>query len=160
MESTSLDDLDKAFNTYTHNTPEMKGSSFVKIFKDNKLLGKNLSSTDLDIIFSKVKTKGKNKITLTQFKEGVKQAAERKGAPVDQFYKKLRKTSAPDYKGTKTQKVDLHDDKSKYTGIYARGGPEVVDKGFSRFSDLSELTNRNDANVRGINKDVLEKTKE
>ena len=30
-----------------------------KIFKDCKLYGKNLTSTDTDIAFSKVKTKGK-----------------------------------------------------------------------------------------------------
>lgn len=41
----------------------MNGRTFVKIFKDSKLIDSKLSTTSLDIIFSKIKTKGKLKIT-------------------------------------------------------------------------------------------------
>ena len=55
------DPLQKLFNKYAKG--EMNGRTFVKVFKDSKLLDKKLTSTSLDIIFSKVKTKGKLKIT-------------------------------------------------------------------------------------------------
>lgn len=36
----------------------MNGRTFVKVFKDAKLVNKKLTSISLDIIFSKIKTKG------------------------------------------------------------------------------------------------------
>ena len=148
--------LAKAFKQYTSAQPEMNGRTFVKVFKDNKLLDKKLSTTDLDIIFSKVKTKGKNKITFPEFRNGVKLAAEKKGASFEAVVNKLGGGSGPKHVGTKAQNVALHDDKSKYTGVYAKGGPTTVDKGNSKVSDLSQLTNRKGANVRGINHDIKE----
>lgn len=53
--------LKKVFNKYAKG--EMNGRTFVKVFKDSKLVGSKLSTTSLDIIFSKIKTKGKLKIT-------------------------------------------------------------------------------------------------
>ena len=41
---------------------------------------------------------------------------------------KVLKTS-PQFKGTKAEYVKFHDDKSTYTGVYAKGGPERFDKG-------------------------------
>lgn len=49
----------------------MNGRTFVKIFKDSKLIDNKLTANSLDIIFSKVKTKGKVKITVDQFVKGV-----------------------------------------------------------------------------------------
>lgn len=42
---------------------EMDGKTFAKFSKDSQLLNKNLTSTDIDLIFEKVKTKGKRTIT-------------------------------------------------------------------------------------------------
>lgn len=42
---------------------EMDGKTFAKFSKDNQLLNKNLTSTDIDLIFEKVKTKGKRTIS-------------------------------------------------------------------------------------------------
>ena len=55
--------LEKVFSLYTRNKSKMTTNQFVKVFKDNKLLDKNFNSTSIDIIFSKVKTKGTHKIT-------------------------------------------------------------------------------------------------
>lgn len=52
--------------------------------------------------------------------------------------------------GTKTEKVKWHDDKTTYTGVYANGGPTTVDKGSAMISDISELCDRTQANVRGV----------
>lgn len=50
------------FEMYSHKKSELNNGSFVKIFKDAKLVNSKLKSIDLDIIFSKIKTKGKQKI--------------------------------------------------------------------------------------------------
>ena len=51
--------LKEIFEMYSHKKPELNNGSFVKIFKDAKLLNSKFKSIDLDIIFSKIKTKGK-----------------------------------------------------------------------------------------------------
>ena len=53
----------------------MNGRTFVKVFQDAKLVNSKLSTTSLDIIFSKVKTKGQMKITPEEFVHGVELAA-------------------------------------------------------------------------------------
>ena len=40
---------------------------------------------------------------------------------------KVASSKGPILNGTRTMSVKLHDDKSCYTGIYARGGPKVRD---------------------------------
>ncbi len=134
---------------------EMNGRTFVKLFKDCKLLDKKLSSTSLDIIFSKVKTKGKLKIKFEQFEKALVFAAKEKGVALEALKKKICSSKGPMFKGTKTDKVKWHDDKKSYTGVYKRGGPTNVDKGKGKIADLSDLTNRKKANVRGINKDII-----
>jgi len=54
------------------------------------------------------------------------------------------------FTGTKTDKVKFHDDKNLYTGVYAQGGPSTVDAGKGNISDISQLCDRSDADVRGI----------
>lgn len=49
------------FQTYAsfgtrQTSTELDGAKFVKIFKDSGVVGKDLSSTELDIIFSKVQS--------------------------------------------------------------------------------------------------------
>jgi len=56
----------------------------------------------------------------------------------------------PIFTGTKTEKVKWHDDKTSYTGVYARGGPSTFDIGKTVIRDISELCNRSDADVRGV----------
>lgn len=149
-----LSALDKTFALYTNNGPDMNGRTFVKVFQDSNLLGKDLSSQELDIIFSKIKTKGSLKINLQQFRDGVRLAAEKKKSDVSAVCGILGASTGPKLNGTKAQNVKLHDDKETYTGVYARGGPTTVDKGNNKVVDLSELTNRKEANVRGINRDI------
>lgn len=42
----------------------MEGKTFAKVAKDCHLLDKKFTSTDVDLIFAKVKAKGSRKITL------------------------------------------------------------------------------------------------
>lgn len=61
-------------------------------------------------------------------------------------------TGGPVFTGTKADAVKYHDDKSLYTGVYAQGGPSTVDAGNGMISDISQLVDRSDADVRGIKK--------
>lgn len=56
----------------------------------------------------------------------------------------------PIFTGTKTEKIKWHDDKTSYTGVYARGGPSTLDIGKTVIRDISELCNRSEADVRGV----------
>lgn len=47
----------------------------------------------------------------------------------------------PVARATKADVVRLHDDKSTYTGVYAKGGPKVTEKAH----DLAALLDRSDA---------------
>ena len=54
--------------------------------------------------------------------------------------------------GTKAEKVKWHDDKSTYTGVYAKGGPSNVDVGKTVITDIMQLCDRSEADVRGVKK--------
>ncbi len=58
-------DLKAVFKKCCKGKPDMDNRSFVKMFKDSKLVGKGLTTTDLDMTFAKVKAKGTRRITYT-----------------------------------------------------------------------------------------------
>lgn len=94
----------------------------MKVAKDSGLLdAKSLTTTDIDLIFAKVKTKGAKKITFPQFKEALSHFAAKKG--LTSVEDQILAVGGPIFTGTKTEKVKWHDDKTTYTGVYARGGP-------------------------------------
>jgi hypothetical protein len=61
MESDSH--LKKIFDSFNGAQKTMEGKSFVKLAKDCKLIDKKLTSTDIDLIFAKVKDKAERRIT-------------------------------------------------------------------------------------------------
>ena len=149
-------DLQSIFSMFSGGENTLENKSFNKIFKDSGILdGKKLTTTDLDIIFAKNKKKEEKKMAFAQFQLGFSDVAKKLSLSSDELVAKC--ASGPIFKGTKTDKVALHDDKTLYTGIYAKGGPNTVDKDNGNFSDLSQLANRKEANVRGINKNVVQK---
>ena len=132
---------------------EMDGKTFAKVAKDCSLLDKKLTSTDMDIIFAKIKDKAARKITFEQFKKGVAEMATKKGISEADLSKAIAATGGPHFQGTKADFVKFHDDKSLYTGVYAKGGPTNVDAGRGgQVSDISQTCDRSSADVRGIKK--------
>ena len=132
---------------------EMDGKTFAKLAKDCGLLDKKLTTTDIDLVFAKIKDKSARKITYDQFKAGVAQMAGKKGITEDQLSQQIVSTGGPKFQGTKADFVKFHDDKSLYTGVYAKGGPTNVDAGRGGgISDISQLCDRTGADVRGIKK--------
>lgn len=153
MESVPKVSAKALFEQFTGGKNEMDGKTFLKFNKDCKLLVKNkVTSTDIDIIFAKVKTKGKRKISLDQFKEGLKLVAAKKKLTVDELMAKAAAAGGPKFKGTKADFVKFHDDKTTYTGVYAKGGPTNVDTKGGQISDISQLCDRTKADVRGVKK--------
>ena len=55
--------IDEVFLGFTGGAAEMDGKTFAKLAKDTKILDKNLTATDIDLIFAKVKDKSERRIT-------------------------------------------------------------------------------------------------
>lgn len=130
----------------------MDGKTFAKAAKDCKILDKNLTATDIDLIFAKVKDKAARKINFAQFKKGIEQCATKKKKTYDELAAAMCSVGGPIFSGTKAEAVKYHDDKSLYTGVYANGGPTNVDAGRGAISDISQLCDRTSADVRGVKK--------
>ncbi len=152
MESQPTHSLEEVFQSFSTGKAEMSNKEWLKVNKDCGLLDKKYTTTDVDINFSKIKSKTSKNITFQQFLEGLKLAAEKKGIDFEKLKEAVCNSSGPVFKGTKADFVKFHDDKSLYTGVYANGGPTNVDCKSGNISDISQLCDRTSANVRGVKK--------
>jgi p25-alpha len=131
--------------------PDMDGKTFAKVAKDCGLLDKKLTATDIDLIFAKIKDKSARKITYLQFEKGVAEMATKKGVTAADVTGAIVAHGGPTFTGTKADAVKFHDDKTLWTGVYAKGGPTNVDAGRGgQVSDISQTCNRGQADVRGV----------
>jgi len=146
VESTSQGVKD-VFSAYCGKETTMEGKSFAKVAKDLKLIDKNLTATDVDLIFAKIKDKAARRITFTEFQNGLSQFAQKKGISESQLQQIVVSSHGPVLTGSKAEAVKYHDDKSLYTGVHAKGGPSTVDS--DKVADISQLCDRTDADVRG-----------
>ena len=153
MEATPTVTVAQLFAKFTAGKKEMDGKTFMKFNKDCKLLVKNkVTSTDIDIIFAKVKAKGTRKIDVAQFKQALELVAAKRKQTLEEVVAKAGGAGGPKFKGTKADFVKFHDDKTTYTGVYAKGGPTNVDTKGGQISDLNQLCDRTKANVIGVKK--------
>lgn len=107
---------------------EMNGKNFVKLCKDSKVIdGKNVTSTDVDIVFSKVKAKTARVITFDQFTQAMSELAPKrfKGKSQEEavqlLYGLIAGKEPANIGVTKVAKaaaVDRLTDSSKYTGSH------------------------------------------
>lgn len=138
--------LEGIFNAFTHDSPAMDGRTFVKLCKDCKVFDKAYTTTDADLIFTKVKAKGAKTITFAEFEAALELIAEKKKVSSQDLISQISSASGPVYGGTKALPNKFHDDKSLYTGVHANGGPSTVD---NNVSDISQILDRSPATVRG-----------
>jgi hypothetical protein len=136
---------------------EIDGAKFVKFAKDNGLLlsgggagggiGGRMTTTDLDLIFTKAKGKGRRRLDYEEFRyAALPMVADKKGVPVEALLHQLAQTGGgPLFYGTKAQAVRHHDDRSTYTGVYGRGGPTNAHDQIT----LDSLADRSDYDIRG-----------
>jgi hypothetical protein len=149
MEGKSLKDV---FKSFTGGKPEMESKVYAKLYKETGIIDKKFTVNDADINFSKVKSGKVKTITFDQFEKTLELAAAKKGTTKDALVQKIVAHGGATYAGTKADYVKFHDDKSTYTGVYARGGPTTVDAGRGKISDISQLCDRTGADVRGVKK--------
>lgn len=107
---------------------EMNGKNFVKLCKDCKIIdGKNVTTTDVDIVFSKNKAKSARVITLEQFNQALTELAPKrfkgksKEESLQQLYSLIVGKEPANIGVTKVAKaaaVDRLTDTTKYTGAH------------------------------------------
>ncbi|XP_070779813.1 tubulin polymerization-promoting protein family member 2 [Enoplosus armatus] len=107
---------------------EMNGKNFVKMCKDCQIVdGKNITTTDVDIIFSKVKAKSARVITFEQFTQALTELAPKrfKGKSKDEALQQVyglvvgkEPTNIGITKVAKAAAVDRLTDTTKYTGAH------------------------------------------
>lgn len=160
--------LSMTFDAYCRGKGDMDSRTFVKVFRDCKLLDKHLTQNDCDLIFTKVKSKGAKRLTYEEFEKGVEMVAEKKHLPLQKIIDVVSSSEGPVYTATIADAVRLHDDKSTYTGVHAHGGPSTVDRPNSKFTSygsvgsrgsgqhsaitLDQICDRSTPDIRGINK--------
>jgi len=135
---------------------ELDGNMFAKMAKECGLIGKTCSKTDVDLVFAKAKPKTGRKLDWSSFKNALVYISERRfaktwkeqgpQAALDKVYQAVAGCPGPQAHATKADYVKFHDDKTTYTGVYAKGGPTNVDHRIT----LSNLLDRSDADARGV----------
>ncbi|KAF6258199.1 p25-alpha-domain-containing protein [Scenedesmus sp. NREL 46B-D3] len=133
----------------------MDGAHFQKMCRDCGLLGRHLSTTDVDLIFAKVKTKGARKITFEQCLTALAAISEKKVLAFEDTVAQVLEAGGPIAHATKADNVRLHDDKSLYTGVYARGGAATVEP---QFDLLTYLDRSAGTDARGLKKSAAPKS--
>ena len=141
-------DLKAVFKQYAGAKGEMDGRTFFKMFKDKGLVDAKLSETRVDLEFAKFAVM--KKLRADKFAAAVEACATMKGISKEAMIEKLCSGGGPQFKGTKAGPVRLHDDKTTYTGVYAKGGPSTVDK--DKITSISQTCDRTASDVRGIKK--------
>ncbi|XP_041641861.1 tubulin polymerization-promoting protein family member 3 [Cheilinus undulatus] len=133
-ESTDMDNLLVSFKKFAiHGDTkatgkELNGKNWAKLCKDCKIIdGKNVTSTDVDIVFSKVKQKTSRVITYEEFRNALEELAPKrfKGQSKEEALESIFKlvegkepTNVGVTKVAKTRAVDRLTDASKYTGSH------------------------------------------
>ncbi|XP_070822484.1 tubulin polymerization-promoting protein family member 3 [Chaetodon trifascialis] len=107
---------------------ELNGKNWAKLCKDCKIIdGKNVTGTDVDIVFSKVKQKTSRVITYEEFHRALEELAPKRfrGQSKEEALKSIFKlvegrepTNAGVTKVAKTAAVDRLTDASRYTGSH------------------------------------------
>ncbi|KAK3510126.1 hypothetical protein QTP70_026843 [Hemibagrus guttatus] len=133
-ESTDVDQLLNAFKKFAvHGDTkatgkEMNGKNWAKLCKDCKVIdGKNVTSTDVDIVFTKVKAKSSRVITYEEFLKALEnlslkrfkgQSKEEALQAIHELIEGKEPTNVGVTKVAKSGAVDRLTDTTKYTGSH------------------------------------------
>ena len=154
MESNSSNNssLLDIYTSFANGKQEMESQQFLKLCKECKIIDKQYNINEVDIDFAKVRCSALKTINFQEFEKAIHLIAKKKQMHTKELVNQIISHGPATFSGTKADKVRLHDDKSTYTGVYARGGPRTVDvgKGGDRVSDISETCDRSTADVRGV----------
>ena len=98
-----------------------------------------------------MKDKSARKIDFAQFDAAVEQCAAKRGETKEQLEAIILGSGGKTLTGTKAEANKFHDDKSLYTGVHAKGGPDTG-HGTGAVTDISQTLDRSEADVRGVKK--------
>ncbi|XP_029437431.1 tubulin polymerization-promoting protein family member 3-like [Rhinatrema bivittatum] len=150
--SQELHDAFKKFAVYGDTSAtgkDITGKNFSKLCKECKIMdGKAVTTTDVDIVFNKVKTKGARNLTYEEFLEAIKELSSKrfKGKSPEEAYDSMCKLvigqepgSAGVTKAVAVGGVDRLTDTSKYTGSHKERFDESgKGKGLAGREDLAD----------------------
>ncbi|KRX06375.1 hypothetical protein PPERSA_04988 [Pseudocohnilembus persalinus] len=124
----SSKDLKHTFKIMTQGKNEIDGKTFAKMAKDCEILDKNLTLTQVDLIFAKVKGNPHIRtLNYETFQKGLEMMAEKKETDFDSLVSQIIEHGGVHYQGTKGYSK-FHDDKSTYTGQYKHEKPIAQDE--------------------------------
>jgi len=141
--------LQAVFMEFSAGAKEIDGKTWAKLAVDTKIVNKQCTKTDIDLIFAKVKDKTARKITYAQFAQAIEQCATKRGESKADLEAAVLASGGKTLTGTQAQATRFHDDKEAYTGVYAHGGPSSAS---GKVDDISQLLDRGAADVRGVAK--------
>lgn len=126
----------------------MDNSHFAKFARESGIISKRCNKTDIDLIFTRIKSRGMRRINFSQFMQGLEIIADKKQMTLYDLESRILEAGGPKTSHTqRAEYVKFHDDKTTYTGVYKRGGPAINDV-YENIT-LSNLADRSEADVRG-----------
>merc|ERR1711964_731066 len=102
-----------------------------------------------DIVFAKIVTKGKRKITYLTFVKGVKELAKKSKQDAEPLFEKILDAGGPTCRATKADSNVRWANKENFTGVATRGGPSTIAHN-ANATGLSGLLDRSEYDVRGV----------
>lgn len=121
---------------------EMDSKQFVKLCKECGLSKTPSHMAAVDLAFAKAKatlTRSSRRLNFPQFLKALTFLAKDKGMDEDELKEIVAACKGPRRNSKTPDYCRLHDDRSTYTGVYAKGGPQTVDKSSP---DLARLLDR------------------
>lgn len=115
----------------------LDSSKFAKFCRDTHIIPP-LTTTEVDLVFTRVKSPGQRRIAYEEFRDLALPLLASKfngGVPFDDFLLHIARNSSngpSNNHGTIAQSNRFHDDRSTYTGVYAKGGPTKMDSNYER----------------------------
>mmetsp|Transcript_68885 Transcript_68885/g.128594 ORF Transcript_68885/g.128594 Transcript_68885/m.128594 type:complete len:324 (+) Transcript_68885:67-1038(+) len=124
----------ETFEAYCGSAPDMSMHSFAKLCKECKLIGRRLTTGDVDLVFARVVRDGRGngtprRMNLRLFEDALRVLAEKMDMNVCEVCEIIEEHAGPQRRFTKAEAVRFHDDKSTYTGTHVYGGPDAGRKG-------------------------------
>jgi hypothetical protein len=135
---------------------EIDNVMFSKLCRECGIINKSCTKTDVDLIFTRAKPKGGRKLNYSQFQMALLYLGEKRFPKIWKEQSKeaaqaavmelIANSPGPMAHATVPTFVKFHDDKSTFTGVYAKGGPTNIDGKIT----LSNLLDRSVADARGV----------
>jgi len=148
--------LQVVFREYAHfgrsNAGEgLPSASFVKLMRDCGLVDKELTVTDLDLIFTRcLPGRGKKRLDLDGFNAALYDCSVHRRMKLAKFLSIIA-SAAPSNSGTQPIGHRFYDDKSTWTGIATRGGPTIIDRHQHALLGIETVWDRKqNVDVRGV----------